>query len=79
MDKATFEYQILSDCFLEIESLERAFEILGATSLNREGWPTSYGGTGVTLWAEVNQPKKNISQILSATNAKLLQVRQVNI
>ncbi len=70
-----FEYEILSDSFQEVESLEAAFETLGARKLNREGWPTSYGGQGLTLWAEVNRPRKDIKQILKVTEAKLLKCR----
>jgi hypothetical protein len=73
----TFEYEILSDCFQEIESLERAFETLGATKLNREGWPTSYGDTGIKLWVEIYCPKKNIKEILKVTEAKLLKCSPV--
>ena len=36
-----FEYTIFSDSDQEIEGLEKAFETLEATRLNREGWPTS--------------------------------------
>jgi hypothetical protein len=72
-----FEYEILTDSFQEIESLETAFEILGATKLNREGWPTSNGGQGLTLWVEVNRPRKDIKQILKVTESKLLKCRPV--
>ena len=73
-----FEYTIHSDDFDEIDSLERAFLILEATKINYEGWPTAYGGTGITLWAETTYPKKVIKQILKVTAAKLLKTRAVN-
>ena len=73
-----FEYTIFSDDFGEVESLERAFEILEATKINHEGWPTAYGGKGLTLWVETTYPKKTIRQVLSVTNAKLRQCRAVN-
>ena len=73
-----FEYTIYSDDFDEIDSLERAFLILDATKINHEGWPTAYGGTGITLWAETTYPKKTIRQILKVTAAKLRQCRAVN-
>ena len=73
-----FEYTIFSDSDQEIEGLEKAFETLEATRLNREGWPTAYGGTGLTLWVETTYPKKTIRQILSVTNAELLKTHPVN-
>ena len=72
------EYTIHSDNFDEIASLERAFLILKATKINHEGWPTAYGGTGITLWAETTYPKQTIRQILKVTAAKLLKTRAVN-
>lgn len=65
-------YTIISESFQEVESLENAFKILGATKINREGWPTAYGGTGITLWVESVCPKKYIKQVLKATDAKLI-------
>ena len=73
-----FEYTIHSDDFDEVDSLERSFEILASTKINHEGWPTSYGGTGVTLWVETTYPQKTIRQILLVTDAKLLQCLAVN-
>ena len=72
------EYTIHSDDFAEIDSLERAFLILDATKINHEGWPTAYGGTGITLWVETTYPKKIIRQILAVTDAKLLESRPIN-
>ena len=54
-----FEYTIHSDNFDEIASLERAFLILEATKINHEGWPTAYGGTGITLWVETTLPEES--------------------
>ena len=73
-----FEYTIFSDSDQEIEGLEKAFETLEATRLNREGWTTAYGGKGITLWVETTHPKKVIRQILAVTKAKLRQCRAVN-
>ena len=75
---AKFEYTIHSDDFDEIDSLEKAFLILEATKINHEGWPTSYGGTGITFWVETTYPKEIIRQILAVTQAKLRQCRAVN-
>ena len=73
-----FEYTIFSDSDQEIEELEKAFETLEATRLNREGWTTAYGGKGVTIWVETNYLKKTIRQILKVTAAKLLKTRVVS-
>jgi len=73
-----YQYEILVDNHDEAESIESAFEILGATHINQEGWPTSYGGAGIRMWATIHHRKKDIKDMVSCTQTgKLVNVKQV--
>lgn len=64
----------------EAESLSNALAIMGSTNINQEGWPTSYGGTGITIWAKF--PARYKRQVLAdfcavSETLKVIEYRKV--
>ncbi len=74
-----YRYEILIDSYEEAASVERGFQILGASFINQEGWPTSYGGTGIRLWATSSFKRKDIKDMVSCTETgKIVLVEKIS-
>jgi hypothetical protein len=68
-----YEYTIRFDDQSEAERMESIAVNAGCSRFNQEGWATSYGGNGITVWVEMGIWKpRDMKQVLGCFNTGIL-------
>ena len=59
------KYHFTVDNVQECERLEQICLDHDGTRVNQEDWTTDYGGTGISLWVELEMSKRDMRQIVA--------------
>jgi len=67
-----YEYTIRFDNADEVSRMERIMIDAECRRFNQEGWETSYGGNGTTVWVEMDWKPRDMKQVLGCFDTATL-------